>query len=557
MKRFAVCVLFLAATAYTACGIEDKGGQDLGSLPDAVVDNTPMPDQSQPDLTTPDVPLTDTAPEVEPDQGVDTIDVTPDVQPEPTPDVQIDTAPEIPVCVPDCKGEACGDDGCGGECATCPVLPCRGTSECVGGTCNYKQVTCDDGDACTTEYCYPVENRCIYEAVKCDDGDACTTDSCDQDKGCVYTPKSCDDGNACTTDSCDSATGLCQYTHKACNDGLDYTVDSCDPATGACEFTVKTGTCLKDTDCTDGNPCTADVCDSVTHQCKLVEIVCNDNNACTTEKCVPAPVGMYEYFCETTEMKDCNDGNACTYDDCDPTTGACSHEAVSGCCNSNDDCAADAYCDYGQCWNLGCPKSDECWVYTATGHECQSAVLPEGTFCGYDKVTDDKMSCDNAGNCVVKPACTTDTDCTDGNIYTQDVCDKTNKVWECKHFPQEFAFWCSVPTEWQATGRYCEVWVGFGTKDSLGNPTQDVFLLKENGEKLSAEQICETWWTPWKVQVNVRVFGPGIDQNTAPWVSGSYAKMADPAGTSVPLEVTTWGYPTTPNWGTKDLPWCK
>jgi hypothetical protein len=38
------------------------------------------------------------------------------------------------VCLPDCLGKVCGDDGCGGSCGSC-VLPlictANGTGQCV------------------------------------------------------------------------------------------------------------------------------------------------------------------------------------------------------------------------------------------------------------------------------------------------------------------------------------------------------------------------------------------------------------------------------------------
>src|SRR6266404_6006984 len=36
--------------------------------------------------------------------------------------------------------------------------------------------------------------------LTCNDGNACTTDTCDPTRGCVFTPISCDDGNACTVE---------------------------------------------------------------------------------------------------------------------------------------------------------------------------------------------------------------------------------------------------------------------------------------------------------------------------------------------------------------------
>lgn len=48
-----------------------------------------------------------------------------------------------PVCVPDCTGKECGDDGCGGSCGTCDLL-----STCEAGTCEV--LLCPVGQECET-----------------------------------------------------------------------------------------------------------------------------------------------------------------------------------------------------------------------------------------------------------------------------------------------------------------------------------------------------------------------------------------------------------------------
>ncbi|OGH86193.1 MAG: hypothetical protein A2294_03280 [Candidatus Magasanikbacteria bacterium RIFOXYB2_FULL_38_10] len=128
----------------------------------------------------------------------------------------------------------------------------------------------------------------------------------------------------------------------------------------------------------------------------------------------------------------------------------------------------------------------------------------------------------------------------------------------CTHTTAAFAVWCTIPTEWQATGRYCEVWVSFGGVGQDNLP-QDIAWFKENGEKIPAANLCYSWWYPTAVELNVRVFGTGINDSTAPWVGGSYAQMIDPSGVNVLLVETSHGYPDTPNWGTPTdgIPWCK
>ena len=69
---------------------------------------------------------------------------------------------------------------------------------------------CTDANACTDNFCDPVEG-CSTRDVVCNDRNACTSDSCDSDQGCVYTAIPCVDGDVCTHDSCDSSRG-CRFT---------------------------------------------------------------------------------------------------------------------------------------------------------------------------------------------------------------------------------------------------------------------------------------------------------------------------------------------------------
>jgi hypothetical protein len=77
------------------------------------------------------------------------------------------------------------------------------------------EVSCDDGNPCTTDTCDPV-NGCQFQnntASCADDGNACTDDVCAAG-ACTHpdnTASCADDGNACTNDVC--AAGVC--THPA------------------------------------------------------------------------------------------------------------------------------------------------------------------------------------------------------------------------------------------------------------------------------------------------------------------------------------------------------
>ena len=111
-------------------------------------------------------------------------------------------------------------------------------------------LSCDDGNACTTDLCDPLTGACSHGVTVCDDASVCTTDSCDPVVGCLFAPALvCADADPCTTDTCDPILG-CQFT--PCNDANACTTDSCDPILG-CQFTAVV--------CDDMNPCTTDTCD--------------------------------------------------------------------------------------------------------------------------------------------------------------------------------------------------------------------------------------------------------------------------------------------------------
>ena len=92
--------------------------------------------------------------------------------------------------------------------------------------------------------------------VSCDDGDACTTNACDASTGlCVATGVGCDDGDPCTADACDAATG-CTHAAAADADGDG----RCDP-TDLCPRRASDGDTDADGDgvgdacsCTAGRP---------------------------------------------------------------------------------------------------------------------------------------------------------------------------------------------------------------------------------------------------------------------------------------------------------------
>jgi hypothetical protein len=66
----------------------------------------------------------------------------------------------------------------------------------VPGECCAIDDVCDDGDACTANFCS--DNVCTSEPVDCDDGNPCTNEvGCDPQTGCIHGPVVCDPGQTC------------------------------------------------------------------------------------------------------------------------------------------------------------------------------------------------------------------------------------------------------------------------------------------------------------------------------------------------------------------------
>jgi len=205
----------------------------------------------------------------------------------------------------------------------CPNTPAGEVVDAQG--CGCSQISCDDGDACTTDTCvdavcfhtpsYDVATQCCDPATGnttlISDNNACTTDTCDALTGLVThvdatpagqccdpatgTLTAIDDNNVCTTDACDAATGKVTHTSTA------PAGQCCNPATGAL------------TPIDDGNGCTTDICNAdgtVTHV----------SNVPAGECCNPA----------TGALARIDDDDPCTDDAC-AANGAVTHARRPGC----------------------------------------------------------------------------------------------------------------------------------------------------------------------------------------------------------------------------------
>ena len=235
---------------------------------------------------------------------------------------------------------------------------------------------CDDGDACTDNFC--VMNSCAIAPTNCDDGNACTNDDCDAVSGCSNIPNDidCDDGFDCTeSDTCND--GECSGAPLDCDDNNVCTDDDCSESLG--------GVCVHPPiGCNDNDACTDNLCNP-SDGCYYPPTNCDDGSMCTIDLCSGGCINVLD-------LDVCNDGNSCTIDFCDPVTG-CSSSPISGVeCIDQDFCQSEGTCLAGVC-----------------------EPIPEFVCDDNNVCTED--FCDPEVGCVNAPV-----DCDDDSVCTQDGC---------------------------------------------------------------------------------------------------------------------------------------
>ncbi|XXF78201.1 tenascin-X [Myxococcaceae bacterium GXIMD 01537] len=83
---------------------------------------------------------------------------------------------------------------------------CLTATTCKAGVCQGRERVCDDGDACTTDTCNPLDGCQSVPAPPCPGDGACRMGTCDPKMGCALAPAP--DGTLCgegATNGCDSA----------------------------------------------------------------------------------------------------------------------------------------------------------------------------------------------------------------------------------------------------------------------------------------------------------------------------------------------------------------
>ncbi len=134
------------------------------------------------------------------------------------------------LCVPDCAGRWCGDDGCGGSCGVCPAFTACEQGACVCAP----SCLSDDGmftRSCGDDGCGGSCGSCA-EGTRCVDGVCCAPDCFGRqcgDDGCGGSCGACAPGTTCVggacacVPSCETEAGT-----KECGD------DGCGGSCGAC-----------------------------------------------------------------------------------------------------------------------------------------------------------------------------------------------------------------------------------------------------------------------------------------------------------------------------------
>ncbi|MBP48023.1 MAG: hypothetical protein CMH53_08810 [Myxococcales bacterium] len=262
----------------------------------------------------------------------------------------------------------------------------------------------------------------------CDDKLPCTLDSC-TNGACSHAlqPGFCLSGGACLTAgpvagspclACKpeiASLSLQAVVGAPCDDGVDCTIeDSCDEK-GSCTGKPSSGCCKTDVDCTSGAPCLAAICDVDTGLCKTEpkKNCCEQGVCCNPSTFSPHLAGTP---CGTTSKQ---------------TEWACDgaqvrrRDAVDACDGANaDTCGAGTV---GLAWGQ--------WKTISTCPQGQVCVLANSAT---------QPGCDTA------PECTSDAQCNDSKICTQDVC----KDKSCQHPPSAAGTPCgskALKTEYQCS----------------------------------------------------------------------------------------------------------
>lgn len=371
-------------------------------------------------------------------------------------------------CVECLSNEQCNDGQFCNGVETCDTV----TGACVPGT----PPVCNDGLACTSDACDPGQNACVYTPVNsnCDDGQFCNgSETCHPTSGCQPgTPVTCDDGVACTNDYCDEVNDACAFVPNdaACSDGLFCDgAEVCHPTQGCldgpdpCPISLcdeagdRCVNCLTNADCGDGVFCNGEeVCHTVSGTCMPgLPPDCNDGVSCTVDACSPSSDSCVHtpsdslcsdgQFCNGIEVchpafgclagvpVNCNDGVGCTVDSCNEAADECRHVPSDSLCADSSFCNGVEVCDPVNGCQGGtavvCDDAISCTVDACDESSDSCLHVPDNGACNDGEYCNGVETCDASLGCLagVGP------ECDDGVACTADSCNETTD--SCDHVP--------------------------------------------------------------------------------------------------------------------------
>ncbi|AKF11593.1 hypothetical protein [Sandaracinus amylolyticus] len=316
-------------------------------------------------------------------------------------------------------------DGCIGVTCDDPGQTCIGPDQCGDATIDVEDLMPWARDAGVLDGSTVDGGEC--DPAACDDGLACTSDYCDENGECAHTRSAalCDDDNPCTEDTCsgDPADGPsgCAYVNNTldCDDGVFCNgLDACsggecvhagDPCGASLECEEETDRCLgcaRDEDCPArmegayGACGYADACDEDATQSRTVRTF-----TCVDSACEPS---------DGEETRACSrdtDGTSCgttTYGEwlCSGFDDTCD---VSG---TESRFRYDAVCTDAACASVPTLETQPCSRATddlpcSDGLGCNGIDSCQGGLCVGEPCMDGGIGCD-AGSCSDGVECTID-----------------------------------------------------------------------------------------------------------------------------------------------------
>jgi hypothetical protein len=216
-------------------------------------------------------------------------------------------------CTPSCSGKECGDDGCGGTCASCP-----GGYGCQGYTC--VQTTCVP--SCSGKQCG--DDGCGSQCGYCSGGQTCNT-STGQCQGGTTVGGSCSDVIACVNACSDEP---CKQACLAAGSAL-----------GQSEFMAYSD-CLGTYGCSDGY-CVADNCAAQAAACwydgtgfdSCYDVLLCQNGCSGATACINGCTEAGSAAAQSQLVA----VNACVNAACPQGDPTCAESAVSGACATHWD----------------------------------------------------------------------------------------------------------------------------------------------------------------------------------------------------------------------------